>query len=237
MSDLLDLVLDAHGGREAWAALDSVSAHVRCGGLAITMKGQARLAADFSATVSAREPRTVIDAFGGPGTRGVFERDRVRIESDAGEVLEERADPRRLYPGLRRRLWWDPLDMLHFAGYALWSYLTAPLLLVRPDVLTREIAPHAGLRRLDVTFPPGLPVHSREQVFHVSATGEVRRFDYTAEVFGSWARAAHHCFDYRRFDGLRLPVRRRVVPRGPGFRWALPGPTLVWIELGALSRG
>ena len=67
-------------------------------------------------------------------------------------------------------------------------------------------------------YPPELPVHSREQVFHYDERGLLRRNDYTAEAFGGWARAAHYSYDHREFDGLVFPMRRRVHPRRGGGR-------------------
>lgn len=81
-----------------------------------------------------------------------------------------------------------------------------------------------------MTFPPDLPAHSREQVFYFDSAGHLRRNDYTAEVFGSWAKAAHLCHDDREFGGLVFPTRRRVYPRGPGNR-PLPAPLLVRIDV------
>ncbi len=49
-------------------------------------------------------------------------------------------------------------------------------------------------------------------------------------MVGGWAKAAHALEENREFGGLVFPTRRRVTPRGPANR-ALPGPTLVWIEL------
>ena len=79
-------------------------------------------------------------------------------------------------------------------------------------------------------FPDGIATHSRDQTFYFDANGVLRRLDYTAEVFGSWAKAAHYCLAYETVSGLLIPVRRRVVPRRrSGRAWA--GPTLVWIRL------
>jgi hypothetical protein len=126
----------------------------------------------------------------------------------------------------RRAIRWDDLDFLYFAGYASWNYLTTPFLLASPGVEVQER--ESG--RLDVTFPPSIPTHSRRQSFWFDERGYLRRLDYTAEVFGWWARSVHTCSDHRVFDGIVMPRRRRVVPRLPGERPAR-GPTLIWIEL------
>ena len=83
-------------------------------------------------------------------------------------------------------------------------------------------------------FPPDLDTHSAHQTFYVDVSGLIRRHDYTAEVVGGWARAAHRLSEHRQVDGLAFPTRRRVRPIGVRNR-ALPGPTLVWIELDALA--
>ncbi|MGH2723517.1 MAG: hypothetical protein ACRDI0_04485 [Actinomycetota bacterium] len=164
----------------------------------------------------------------------MFEPDRVRIESGDGDIVVDRPDPRAAFRGIRHTLWWDHLDVLYFAGYALWNYLNAPFLLLRPGIEARELEPRDDhgevLRRLEVGFPPDVPTHSRRQVFHFDGSGLLRRLDYTAEVFGGWARAAHHCDGHRDAGGLVVATRRRVVPGGRRGS-ALPFPTLVWIRL------
>ena len=233
---LLDELYAAHGGDAAWRERREIRARVKGGGFALASKLARRRLRDYEITVDVERPRSVLDPYPGPGRRGVFEDDRVRIESADGEVLAERSDPRRAFrPVSRRALWWDPLDSLYFAGYAMWNYLTTPVLLRRSDVAVREgepweEKPGERWRRLEVSFPGGLPTHSREQTFYLDDEGRVRRHDYTAEVFGSWARAAHYSWDHREIDRAVLPTRRRVVPRARSNR-PRGGPTLVSIAL------
>jgi hypothetical protein len=145
----------------------------------------------------------------------------VRIESDAGEVIEARDDARAAFRSPRRLVRWDDLDLLYFGGYAIWGYATFPLHLTLPGVEVEE----AGERRLRVRYPADWPVHSHEQEFHFDEQGLLVRNDYTAEVFGRWARAAHLCEEHRSFQGLVMPTRRHVHPRAA--RWV----TLVRIEI------
>jgi hypothetical protein len=77
-------------------------------------------------------------------------------------------------------------------------------------------------------------VASPNRCSYVDSSGLIRRHDYTAEVVGGWARAAHHLSAHRQVDDLTFPTRRRVRPIGVRNR-TLPGPTLVWIELDALG--
>lgn len=184
-------------------------------------------------------PRVVFEDYPRPGQRGVFTRDRVWIEDADGEVLHALDHPReRLLGSRRRQLWWDDLDLLYFAGYASWNYLQGPFLLLRDGVEVREIEPWTEggetWRRLRVCFHDAVPTHSREQVFYFDREFRQRRHDYRPDVYAAWAQAAHYTHDYRSFDGLRLPARRVVLPRGRDNRPAA-GPVLVWIELLAVE--
>jgi hypothetical protein len=238
VSDLLAEAIAAHGGAGRWAAVEEVVLHASAGGFMPTTKGKRRALARYEARISTLEPRTVVAPYPRPGHRGVFERDRVRIETDDGAVVAEREHPREAFRGLRRALWWDHLDFLYFAGYALWGYANAPFAFTQPGFEVEEIEAwsEAGepRRRLAVTFPPDLPAHSREQAFHFDGEGRLRRNDYTAEVVGSWAKAAHYCDAHREFGGLLFPTRRRVYPRRPDGR-PRKRPTLVRIDLSGVD--
>lgn len=233
LSGLLEEVLAAHGGRDRWAAGRQVSAHAQSGGFALRSKLAARPFREYDVTVSVHEPRATIDPYPAAGRRGVFGGDRVWIEdAESGETVAERSDPRSGFPYGRRALWWDRLDALYFAGYALWNYLTLPALLAREDV---EVAEAQG-RRLEVSFPAGLPTHSREQAFLFDSAARLVRHDYTAEVFGGWAKAAHVSSGHQDFDGVPFATSRRVTPRR---RNGYPArfPVLVWIEFDSFRLG
>lgn len=219
---LLEEAIAAHGGMERFLALGGLSVRLRCGGVALATRGRPRALARLHAHVRLDEPEVRFLDWPRPGRTGVFEQRQARIEGEKG--VERRRE------GRRRRPLWDHMDVLHFAGYALWNYMTAPFLLARPGFEVRE----APGRRLEVTFPPEVPTHSPRQTFHLDREGRISRLDYTAEVFGRWARAAHHCLAYERHAGLLVAVRRRVVPRGPR-EVSLPGPTLVSIAIDEVS--
>jgi hypothetical protein len=234
---LLDEALEAAGGLERWRAARRIRARVRSGGLLPRTRVPGNRFADYELTVDVERPHAVLDPFPGPGRRGVFERGTVRIEGAGGETLERRADARAAFfgrSGLRRNLRWDALDATYFAGYAMWSYLTTPLLLSREGVEVGEGKSWSGegerWRRLDAFFPADLDVHSRRQSFFFDDHGLQVRNDYTAEVVAPVARAAHYCTEHRSFDGLVFPTRRRVLPRRRNLR-SLPFPTLVSLEI------
>ncbi|HZV54627.1 MAG TPA: hypothetical protein VFF82_06785 [Rhodocyclaceae bacterium] len=234
MSDAEHVIADAiaaHGGEALWRGLASIEAVLSVDGFLFATKHVKPLRHQ-RVSASTTEPRFTFFDWPQPGRRGEWlGEEEVRIVADDGTVVAQRRQPRAAFRGLRRELWWDDLDFLFFAGYATWNYLTTPFLFLWPG-FRFEILPSArgGAVRLAATFPPNVPSHCHEQVFHFAPRGELLRLDYTAEVVGGWAHAAHLCTDYRDFDGLRAPTTRRVRPlfhlTNP-----LPFPTLVAIDV------
>jgi hypothetical protein len=232
--DLLDKAIEAHGGLERFQAAGVLTAQLSCGGFAFAMRFKRGALSSFQGRVSTGDPRVELSPYPDGSKRGVLERDAVRIEAEDKTVLSERENARAAFRGLRHNLWWDDLDLLYFAGYALWNYVCAPFMFVRPGFEVAEVAPWEEngerWRRLHVRFPADIPTHSPEQDFYFDDEGLLRRLDYTAEVFGNWAKAAHYCWDHREFSGLVVPTRRKVFPRRRDGR-PRPHPTLVWIEI------
>ena len=244
-SRLLEEVLDAHGGLERWRSARTVSARVRTGGLLPRTRMPGNRFADTRALVDVIEPRVRFDPFPGGGRVGIFDHGEVRVETGDGEVLEARSDPRSAFAGLsglRRNLRWDALDSVYFAGYAIWNYLTTPLLLARDGVEVtdgddwQEPGVEEPWRRLEVSFPDDLDTHSSRQTFYFDPLRLLRRHDYVPEVIGGWARAAHYTSEHTDAAGLVFPTRRRVRPIGVRNR-ALAGPTLVSIDLCEIEIG
>jgi hypothetical protein len=162
-----------------------------------------------------------------------YEPDRVAIETLDGKVLMERSKPRDAFAGHTLETPWDPLHAAYFAGYAMWNYMNIPFVFARDGFDMEEIDPWSEngetWRRLKVTFPPEIATHSAEQVFYIGADGLLRRHDYDVDV-AKGARGAHYIHDYREFDGIMVPRRRRVYIRGPDNK-PLPEPLLVSIDI------
>jgi len=234
MIETLKKVFDAHGGEEYWLSLEAIEARISVWGLLFAMK---RIPVLNRVRVRAliREPRFTFFDFPQPGQTGEFMGDKeVYIANSGGNVVERRVDPRSAFRKLRRSFYWDNLDFIYFGGYATWNYLMTPFLFLRDGFAFEELEPMLGgsgyRTRLRVTFPQDIPTHCMTQTFHFDEYGFLHRFDYTAEVVGRWAHAAHLCDEYREFDGLKIPTRRRVVPMIFGDK-PLPGPTLVAIDI------
>ena len=240
--DIVEQAIAAHGGLELWQSATEVTVQISSGGLAFASKLQGHAVRDVEARISTHGQHVVLAPYPQPGRCGVLDQDgTVRVETDDGELVEARENARDAFRDLRHKLWWDRMDILYFATYAIWTYVSTPFVFTHEDYQLVELDPWVESgepwRRVAVTFPEYVHTHSRRQVFYFDANGLIRRHDYTAEPIGGWAKAAHYCLDHRSFDGLVVPTRRRVYPRKPNNQ-RRSGPLLVWIEVprGAVRR-
>ena len=231
-TQLLEAVIDAHGGRERWRQVDTIEAKLSSGGLAFTLHLQPWALRRLRIAVRPHAREVILGDYVRPGWRGIWTPDEVRVVDAGGDTVAQRSQPRRFFARPDRQVRWDKLGMLYFAGYALWNYLGFPFILEQPGVSLSHSgrASGGGSQRLDAHFEPGVPTHSAMQSFHLDDNGLLLRHDYTADVIGRWAKAANACLASETVDGLRFYTRRRVTPRMPGDT-ALPFPTLVWIEI------
>jgi hypothetical protein len=229
MTEALGRIFDAHGGLDHWRSLSSLDVEMSARGFLFTVKRitpqrHARL------TISTREPHVVLHDYPAHGQSAVVQGGtRVEIRNADGSVVEARDNPREAFRH-GRLLGWDAIDFAYFSGYAMWNYLNLPFLLADPGVTVTKLDQRTTGTRLQVSYPDTIPTHSPTQELYFDQSGRLLRHDYTAEVVGNWAKAAHLCHDYRQFGGLWVPTTRRVYPRGPGNR-PLPLPTLVAVDV------
>ncbi len=226
VEDALSRILDAHGGLDYWNSLSSIDIEMSAGGFLFTTK---RIAPVRHArlTLNTKAPEVVTHDFPAPGHSTLLHGgERIEIRDAGGSVIESRTDPRGAFNWRRKLLYWDTMDFAYFSSYAMWNYLCLPFLLTYPGMSVSQV----GRDCMTVGFPAGLPTHSPVQRLYFDESGLLTGHDYTAEVVGGWAKAAHLISEYRRFGGLMVPTVRRVYPRGP-FGRPLPGPTLVAVDV------
>jgi hypothetical protein len=229
---LAEEMIEAYGGAPLWNRLDAVQFRLAFGGTGFRLKLLKPVRGTI--VVDHAGQHVTIEPYPSAGQQGVFEGSEVRIESADGRVLSRRSEPRPAFRNFRHFFWWDALDMLYFAGYAMWTYTSVPFVLTDPAYELRQAGTwdegSETWRKLHVSFPPGIHTHSRDQVFYVDERGLIRRHDYTAEPFGLRARAAHYNTGHQDFGGIVVPTRQRVYPPkadgSPRRR-----PTLVWIDV------
>ncbi len=213
---ILQRSIAVHGGMRYWNSLEAIEADISAGGFLFTAKHCTPLN-HVRMRASVKDAKFSFFDFPKPGqTAELIGNEEVRILNQSGMVIARRERPRAAFRGVRHFFSWDALDFTYFGGYATWNYLTTPFLLMQEgfkhDLLGYVDDGGRILTRIRVTFPEHVPAHSRTQVFYFDNEGLLRRIDYTAEVVGRWAHAAHLCEEYKTFGGLRVPTLRRVYP-------------------------
>lgn len=209
---LASRVVDAYGGEARWRSATAVDSLISMGGFLLKLKGHPpESLRSMHAHTEIERPHVRVEPIDGAGNVGILDGHTLRLERPDGTVLEERPDTRRFFPYKGRRLLrWDRLDALYFIAYTQWTYNAFPTLLWRDDVTWRPVADDV----LEARFAPHLPTHSEVQRFYFDHdTALLTRMDYTAEVFGHWAKAAHIVEAHEQSDGIPYPSRRRVWSR------------------------
>jgi len=233
MSDLLETVIEAHGGLERWTRLERVSARLIQGGALWALKGQAGVLDDVVVTASLHEERVSHRPFGAPDRRSAFTPERVAIEDADGAVIEALDAPRSSFAGHTVETPWSTLQLAYFVGTAMWTYLTQPFSFALAGFETRELDPwdEAGreLRRLRVAWPSYLATHNTEQTLYFDDEALLVRHDYDVEISGG-TTAAHYVSDYEDVSGVRLPTKHRIFPRTPDGQ-SLTEPLIVSIDV------
>lgn len=235
MSDLLDFAIQSHGGLERWNAFQNLTVDVSVGGALWAFKGQPNLFDDSRYVAQTHEQQAIIYRVGAPDRLVRFMPQRLSLETESGELIQTRDDPRAAFQGHTNETLWDVLHASYFNSYALWTYLNQPFLYTRPGFMTEELEPWyengETWRRLKVTFPDSVASHTREQVTYFGPDGLMRRHDYAVDVLGG-TFGAQYIHDYVEANGLMVPTRRRIFPLGDGNQ-PVPEPLLVSIDITA----
>lgn len=219
MSDLLEMAIEAHGGRERWNEVKRLRISTTAGGGLWALKHQPTITAENTWTLDTRQPHTEVEPFGAGDRVGVYTPAKTMIVGKDGGIVGERQDPRSAFNGHTLMTPWDELDTLYFGGYAIWTYFTTPFLFDMPGFETTEINPWdtgegETWRRLSVTFPDSVPTHCKTQTFYFDATGLLRRQDYSVDIMGG-TDSANYALETKSFGGLIFPTKRRIYSRGP----------------------
>jgi hypothetical protein len=237
MTDLLETVLDAHGGLTRWNQLETVSARLAQGGVLWALKGQKGVLDDVYVTASLHQEWESHHPFGAPDRKSAFTPQRVALESGDGTVAEALDQPRASFAGHTAETPWTTLQLAYFVGCAMWTYLTQPFTFTLPGFTTTELDrwPENGeqWRRLHVVWPGNLATHSTEQTLYFGDDGLIRRHDYDVEISGGTA-AAHYISGYTRVAGIMIPTSHRILPRTPDGQ-AMSEPLIVSIDLSEVA--
>jgi hypothetical protein len=216
--DLVKVAIAGHGGAQRWEQVSRFRAAASVTGAIWALKGEPGLLDHVVLEGETRDQRLRITPFPRPGRYATWEPYRQTIETTEGVLVAERRDPAASFAGLTRQSPWDEFQVAYFAGEANWNYFAAPFIFARPDFAAEETAPwHEDgqvWRRLLVTYPDTIVAHARQQTYYFDDDGLLRRLDYTVGVLGG-GPAVHYPSEYREFDGIMVPTRRRVYVRNP----------------------
>lgn len=217
MGNLLESVLESHGGLNNWARTTKIEAKMSLGGPFWAARGWPDVYSKQTVSLDPHRERIEFKPFTKSDLTSALSvgPERVSITNARGEVVEERTNPRGAFPLPfdPTSTPWDALQVAYFTSAAVWNYLTAPFVFTQPGVEAREITPWAEgdetWRRLAVTFPRTIANHNAEQVFYYDNRLMQRRMDYSPDVTGN-PPVAHYSDDHRTFDGFVFATRRRV---------------------------
>lgn len=233
MNELLEKIIQAHGGFDLWSAHDKVEATVVNGGGFFRFKGMPQDTLSRTLTVWLHKPRVTLSNIGAPNQMFVFTPERVAIETTSGDVVAERSSPREAFAGHQMHTPWDPLHLTYFSGEAFWTYFTVPFLLAEESVRITEIEPwQEGAetwRVLRAEFPSSIDTHNYVQDFFFGEDLMLRRHDYNVNVAGGFG-AAQLVSDYVKADGFSVPTKRRAHTRSPD-RHPIPEMLMVSIDI------
>lgn len=232
MPDELSNIIEAYGGLKYWRTLKSIRVEMSASGFLFKAKRLPPLN-HACLTIHTQRPEVITHEYPAPGQITKFYgEDLIEIQDTHGKVLHARKNPREMFRRIRRFFYWDALDFAYFSSYAMWNYITMPFLFLSEGVEVREVCNNEliNAKKLTVRFPKGFPTHCENQDFYFDNEWHLLRHDYTAEVVGSWASAAHVCEAYKQFAGLYVSTKRRVYPK-LFFNKPLPIVTLVAIDI------
>ena len=233
MSELRDLVIDAHGGIDRWNKVRAIEGDMSIAGAMWARKGWPDALKNVHVTADTKCQWISYRPFISEGMSSVCTPDRTLLETQDGKPIKDRKNPRAAFDGHTVETPWDDLNLAYFSGYAMWNYLNAPFIFTLPGFKTEEIEPwHDNgekRRRLRVVFPNHIATHCAEQIFHINGEGLICRMDYSAPVTGG-APTAHYLSEHKDFSGIKIATKRRALRRKADGT-AIPLPIFVAIDI------
>ena len=238
MKNLLDIVVNRYGGLDRWKQYNTISATQVTGGVLWPMKGVGGILDKVNITIDLNEQKVSHAPFQNAAYQSSVKANRVAIETNEGEVIEELLNPRLSFQGQTLESPYNRLQLAYVAGYSIWTYLTAPFCFIEPEYETQEIEPWEEngetWRRLKVKYPTHIATHCAEQVFYIDSNGLIRRHDYDVEVSGN-APAVQYVYGHREINGIIVAPERKIYVRQEDNTPLLPEPLLVSIDLSEIK--
>jgi hypothetical protein len=218
VNDLLKLAIEGHGGLRRWEQLSRFRLAASITGAIWPLKGKPGPPGAVLLEGETREQRLTVTPFPEPGRSSTWTPSQQTVETTGGVPVATRPDPAAAFVGTLPDSPWDEFQVAYFIGVATWNYFVAPFLFARDDFSTEETGPWRqdgqSWRGLRVTYPDTIATLTREQTCYFDDAGLLRRFDYRVDLLGGEPEV-HYPSEYREFDGIMVPTRRRVYVRNP----------------------
>ena len=234
MTELLDRVLEAHGGLGRWGEVHSLLARVSMGGLGFFSRLRVAPLDNVEATVSSSWPSIALGDWPRPGQTGYCQPSRAWILDEDGTLVAERCAPGTTFRSLTHWLWWDDLDVLYYCGNIVWQTLCLPFIIAREGCDVRELPPLENdedrLHRLAVIYPADIPALRRDHVYYADPTGLLRRVEFTPRFAGPALPASQYFGGYETVAGFNCATRHRIYPNVIGGRSGMLG-SIGWIDV------
>jgi hypothetical protein len=218
VNDLLKLAIEGHGGMRRWEQLSRFRLAASITGAIWPLKGKPGPPGEVLLEGDTRDQRLTITPFPEPGRSSTWTPSRQTVETTEGVPIADRPDPAAAFVGTLPDSPWDEFQVAYFIGVATWNYFVTPFLFARADFSTEETGPRhedgQTWRGLRVTYPDAIATLTREQTYYFDAAGLLRRLDYRVDLLAGEPEV-HYPSEYREFDGIMVPTRRRVYVRNP----------------------
>lgn len=232
LSPTVRRAVDAYGGAERWRVAKTVEATGTLTGVLFRMR-TCMPVPDARIQCEVHRPWTRIAPIDRAGHAGVFNGQDVWLETAGGTPVAIRRGARdyfhrdgnlRRRDAIRRQFHWDALDLTYFLGYAIWSYLALPAILMRDDVVWDEV--EDGL--LEPHYPAHIPVHGpRQRLWFDRQSGLLTRYDYHVVIVHPKApNVANVVAERGAVDGVPYEAHRIVTP-APDGKTPVKGPVFV----------
>jgi len=235
--EIVDLVLNAHGRRNHWDLLNTVTIRVSIGGITWPRKGYPNSLDDIIFKANLHSPLDMWSPMFAPDQKAAYNGTDVSILKESGEIIEQLKSARDSFEGHELLTPWSKLQLVYLVGYATWNYMHTPFMFPKRGFHFLKMDPweEGGetWRRLQVIFPESIPTHSTRQVFYFSEECLLKRGDYWPEVLGNHS-AVHYYSDYNDFDGIKAPTTHRIYPLNDKDNSAIKDILLVSLDISSM---
>lgn len=217
MGNLLDSVIEAHGGLARWRSVTDFVTDIDVRGTLCELSGWRGMVPQSRLLFSLRDQRGVI-LLPNDGGRIMTDPDRISLFDSHGVELASQLRPRHtlLLKGVGAE--WDVLQTAHFMATVIRQIAAGPFLYSMPGFSTEELSPwiegNEVWRALKVSYPPDLEVPFRSQVAYYGKDGLLRRIRSNSEVQGG-LNLVEDVTAYDQSNGILVASSREVFSCEP----------------------